>query len=506
MESLKLGQKELTLEEVREVADFGRKVELSSHAVRRVERAHAFLMRESKKGEAVYGLNTGFGPLSDVRIANEDIEQLQYNFLRSHAVGVGDYIDDRYVRAMLVLRAAALAIGNSGVSLAVIEQLLAFLNRGLCPMIPAQGSVGASGDLAPLAHLALCLIGEGRARVKGREMSGKQALKLVGLKPIRLGAKEGLALTNGTQFMTAHGTLNLLEAEYLCDVADATGAMSVEALRGTVTAFSPEIHRVRAHPGQVKSAENVRRILMHGRQKSEIAKSHENCGKIQDPYSIRCIPQVHGASRDAIAWVRQVLEREINSVTDNPLVFPASKQILSGGNFHGQIVAMAMDFLAIAVAELGSISEIRLDKLMNPAFSSLPIFLTRQSGLNSGFMIVQYAAASIVSENKTLCHPAVVDSIPTSVEKEDHVSMGAWGARKCMRVVENTRKVLAMELAAACQAIDLLRPLRSSEPIERIHRQVRKRVHRLDADRSMSDDLKQIDRMIAEREFGEIFG
>jgi histidine ammonia-lyase len=242
-------------------------------------------------------------------------------------------------------------------------------------------------------------------------------------------------------------------------------------------------------------------MLAPGGQKSEIAKSHENCGKIQDPYSIRCIPQVHGASRDAIAWVRQVLEREINSVTDNPLVFPSSKQILSGGNFHGQIVSMAMDFLAIAVAELASISEIRIDKLMNPAFSSLPIFLTRQSGLNSGFMIVQYAAASIVSENKTLCHPAVVDSIPTSVEKEDHVSMGAWATRKAARVIENSRRVLAMELAAASQAIDLLRPLRSSEPLEALHRLVRKRVHRLDSDRSLHEDLKALDQMIANREF-----
>ena len=500
MEPLKLGN-DLTLEEVRQVALEGRKVELSPHAVRRVERAHEFLLSQSKKGGAVYGLNTGFGPLSDVRIANEDIETLQCNFLRSHAVGVGEYISDRYVRAMLLLRANALAIGNSGVSLQVVEHLLAFLNRDLCPLVPEQGSVGASGDLAPLAHLSLCLIGEGRARVKGKEMSGAQALKAVGLKPLRLGPKEGLALTNGTQFMTAFGTLNLLEAEHLCDIADAAGAMSVEALRGTGTAFSPEIHQIRPHPGQILAAEHVRRMLGPGSKKSEIAKSHENCGKIQDPYSIRCIPQVHGASRDAIAWVREVLEREINSVTDNPLVFPASKQILSGGNFHGQIVSMAMDFLAIAVAELASISEIRLDKLMNPAFSSLPIFLTRQSGLNSGFMIVQYAAASIVSENKTLCHPACVDSIPTSVEKEDHVSMGAWATRKAARVIANSRRVLGMEIVAACQAIDLLRPLRSSEPIEEIHGLVRKHIHRLDADRSMHDDLRKIEQMIAEREF-----
>jgi histidine ammonia-lyase len=504
VEALKLGAKDLTLEEVREVALHGRKVELSSNAIRRIERAHEFLLSQSAKGGTVYGLNTGFGPLSDVRIANEDIETLQQNFLRSHAVGVGSYIPDRYVRAMLLLRANALAIGNSGVNLATIEHLLTFLNRELHPLVPEQGSVGASGDLAPLAHLALCLIGEGRARVKGREMTGAQALRAIGLKPLRLGPKEGLALTNGTQFMTAFGTLNLLEAEYLCDVADAAGAMSVESLRGTLTAFAPEIHRVRAHPGQVTSAQNVRKMLAPGGKKSEIAKSHENCGKVQDPYSIRCIPQVHGASRDALIWVRHVLEREINSVTDNPLVFPSSKQILSGGNFHGQIVSMAMDFLSIAVAELASISEIRIDKLMNPAFSSLPIFLTRQSGLNSGFMIVQYAAASIVSENKTLCHPAVVDSIPTSVEKEDHVSMGAWATRKAAQVIVNTRRVLAMEIAASSQAIDLLRPLRSSEPIEAIHRIVRKKVLRLDADRSLHSDLQAIELMISQGEFEEV--
>jgi histidine ammonia-lyase len=366
--------------------------------------------------------------------------------------------------------------------------------------------VGASGDLAPLAHLSLVLIGEGRARVKGRQMSGAQALKAAGLKPLTLGPKEGLALTNGTQFMCAFGVLSLLDAEHLCNVADAAGAMTIEALRGTETAFEPEIHKLRPHPGQIRSAANVRRLLLADGAKSEIARSHEGCGKVQDPYSLRCIPQVHGASRDALTWVRQVLEREINSVTDNPLVFPESKKILSGGNFHGQIVAMAMDVLAIAAAELANISERRTDKLMNPAFSGLPIFLTRNSGLNSGLMITQYAAAAIVSENKGLAHPASVDSIPTSVDKEDHVSMGAWGARKAARVVTNSRRVLAIELLAAAQAIDLLRPLRTSEPLERIHHKIRKRVPRLEQDRWLHDDLKYLEDIITTRELAPELG
>lgn len=504
MATLPLGASPLSLEDVREVALEGRRVELAPAALKRIEKAHRFLAAECKKGEAIYGLNTGFGPLSDVRIANEDIERLQYNFLRSHASGMGPYLGDEHVRAMLLLRANALAVGNSGVAPATIQSLLVFLNRGLCPLVPEQGSVGASGDLAPLAHLSLVLIGEGRARVKGREMSGAQALRAVGLKPLKLGPKEGLALTNGTQFMSAFGTLALLEAEHLCDVADATGAMTVEALRGTETAFEPEIHKLRPHPGQIRSAANVRGLLLAGGRKSEIARSHEGCGKVQDPYSLRCIPQVHGASRDAISWVRQVLEREINSVTDNPLVFPDAKKILSGGNFHGQILAIAMDVLAIAVAELASISERRTDKLMNPAFSGLPIFLTRNSGLNSGLMITQYAAAAIVSENKGLCHPASVDSIPTSVDKEDHVSMGAWGARKAAKVVENVRRVLAIELFAVTQAIDLLRPLRTSEPLERIHQTVRKRIPRVEQDRFIHDDLRFLEQLIANRELAPI--
>lgn len=499
MESLKLGARPLTLEEVWQVAVENRRVELSPAAVRKIKRAHDFLMEATETDEVHYGINTGFGIFSSVKIAHAELETLQYNILRSHAVGIGPYLPDVYVRGMLLLRAAALAIGNSGVSLPLVEQILALLNRGVHPLIPEQGSVGASGDLAPLAHLSLVLIGEGRARVKGKELSGSQALRAAGLKPIRLGPKEGLALINGTQFMTAIGTIALLEAEHLADIADLAGAMTVEAVRGTVLAFEPEIQAVRPHPGQIHTARRLRAILGSGGGKSQIAKSHEGCGKVQDPYSLRCMPQVHGASRDMMRFVREVLEREVNAVTDNPLIFPESGKILSGGNFHGEIVSMAMDMLCIATAELASISEQRLEKLINPSMSDLPVHLTRNGGLNSGFMMVQVAAASIVSENKTLCHPASVDSIPTNVDKEDHVSMGAWASRKASRVVENSRRVLAMELLAAAQGIDLLRPLQSSAIIEKAHKVIRKRSPKLDLDRALHDDMVYVERLIAER-------
>lgn len=501
MPTLQLGAAKLTLENIYQVAVEGHKVRLSDGAIRKIQRAHRFLKKEIASGKTLYGVNTGFGLLSDVKIPEKDIEQLQVNLIRSHACGVGPFLEEASARAMLLLRASTLSVGHSGVSEALVQHILDVLNAGICPLIPEQGSVGASGDLAPLSHLALVLIGEGRARYKGKEISGAQALQSAGLNPIRLGPKEGLALINGTQFMTAIGALKLLEAEYLCQVADWAGAMTLEALKGTETAFEPEIHKVRSHAGQVEVAAHMRELLLAGgKRKSQISKSHANCGKVQDPYSLRCIPQVHGASRDALKWVRQVLEQEINSVTDNPLVFPASGRILSGGNFHGQYVSLAMDLLCMAVAELASISEQRLEKLVNPAISGLPAFLTEQGGLNSGFMIVQVAAASIVSENKTLCHPACVDTIPTSADKEDHVSMGAWAARKAAQVVVNSRRVLAMELMAAAQGIDLLRPLKSSVKIESIHKKIRKQVPKMVQDRSTHEDLKYIEGLILGRE------
>jgi len=492
---IEIGARPLSLKDVHAVAREGKRVRLSPIAKAKIRRSQEYLLQEIGGGETLYGVNTGFGLMSNVRIQAKDIEQLQYNLLRSHAVGTGPALEDDNVRAMLLLRAANLAQGYSGVSVGLIERIVAVLNAGICPMVPSQGSVGASGDLAPLAHLALILIGEGRARLKGREMSGAQALKRARLKPIRLGPKEGLALINGTQFMTAIGALALLDAEHLCDVADAAGAMTLEALRGTAAAFDADIHALRPHPGQILVAKRMRSLL--DSRHSAIAKSHLGCGKVQDPYSLRCIPQVHGASRDTLTFVRGVLEREVNAVTDNPLVFPAKRKVISGGNFHGQIVAIAMDALSIAVAELASISEQRIEKLTNPALSELPAFLVKAGGLNSGFMIVQVAAASIVSENKTLCHPASVDSIPTSADKEDHVSMGAWAARKAAMVVTNVRRVLAMELLSGAQGIDLLRPLTSSPVIESLHREVRKGSRRLDRDRSLHPDIAYVEGLIA---------
>lgn len=500
MKTFQLGREKLSLEAVREVAYFGRKVTLTPGAKKKIDRAYRYLQGRTAKGETIYGVNTGFGLLSTVRIPDEDLEELQYNLLRSHSVGTGAPITIPQARAMLFLRAANLSVGHSGVRIALVDQCLRLLNAGVTPWIPEQGSVGASGDLAPLSHLSLVLIGEGRAYFRGKLMDGKRALKAAGIRPIRLGPKEGLALINGTQFMTALGALALLDAEYVCDVADLSGAISLEALKGTATPFDAEIHRVRPHPGQALVAKRLRAILQPKGAESEITRSHEDCGKVQDPYSLRCMPQVHGATRDTLRFVREVLEREIGSVTDNPLVFPASGKVLSGGNFHGQIVAIAMDALSIAMAEIASISEQRIEKLVNPAMSGLPAFLVQEGGVNSGFMIVQVAAASIVSENKTLAHPASVDSIPTSADKEDHVSMGAWAARKATKILENSRRVIAMELLAGTTGLEFHRPLRSTPKIEATIRAMRKRVKPITKDRTFYLDINAIETMLIERE------
>ena len=488
---LELGKSSLTIEEVHTVATQGLKVVLSDGAKTRIEKAHAFLGEKARSGEVIYGLNTGFGILSNVTVASKDLAKLQVNILRSHAVGVGDPLSIPHARAMVLLRAANLTQGHSGASVDVVQRLIDLLNEGITPWIPEQGSVGASGDLAPLAHLALVLIGEGKAYLEGKLISGKEALEKRGLKPVVLGPKEGLALINGTQFMGALACFAVLEAEQILKLANTTGAMTLEALRGTSVAFDKKIHDLRPHPGQIAVAK-VLRDLLETPAKSEIAMSHEGCGRVQDPYSLRCMPQVHGASMDTIRFVREIVEREINSVTDNPLVFVDEGEILSGGNFHGQYLAVATDYLSIAVAELGSISEQRFEKLISPAFSDLPTFLMKEAGLNSGFMIIQYAAASIVSENKTLCHPASVDTIPTNCFKEDHVSMGAWAARKCLKVIDNVRKVLAMELLAAAQGIDLLRPLRSTPKLEEIHATIRKVVPYYEEDAPFYEAVEQV--------------
>jgi len=484
-----IGIPRLKLEDIYNVSFNGAKVDIHPSAVNKINKASRFLSKQVLAEKTIYGVNTGFGLLSNVKISDQKIEELQYRLLRSHATGVGELLGEEEVRAMLLLRAHNLALGHSGVRIELIKKILELLNKNILPCVPSQGSVGASGDLAPLAHLALPLIGEGKILISGKRLDTATYFNKNKIKKIKLGAKEGLALINGTQFMSAVGVINLLRAEKLSEYADVISAFSLEALRGTIKAFDLDIQKVRPHPGQKKVATNILKYLNHTAP-SSIAKSHKNCDKVQDPYSLRCIPQVHGASRDCLGFVRKVLETEVNSVTDNPLVFPDKNKIISGGNFHGQIVSMSMDLLSIAVAELASISEQRIEKLVNPVISELPAFLIQDSGLNSGFMIVQVAAASLVSENKTLCHPASVDSIPTSADKEDHVSMGAWAAMKAKKVLDNSTRVLAMEWIAGAQGIDLLRPLKTTLFLEKVHKEIRKDVSFMKEDCSLSDSIE----------------
>jgi histidine ammonia-lyase len=438
---------------------------------------------------AVYGINTGFGALAETRIDARDIVRLQKNLIRSHACGVGPDLGDAEVRAMMVLRAQVVAQGYSGVRTEVVELLVAMLNAGLVPRVPAQGSVGASGDLAPLAHLALVLMGEGEAKIGGTMMPAGEALARAGLAPVELAAKEGIALINGTQFMTAIGAIAAARLRELLTAADVAGAMAVEALKGSKVPFDDRLMAVRPHPGQARSAGNLRALLAD----SEIMASHVDCEKVQDPYSLRCMPQVHGASRDALAWVEERLVCEMNAVTDNPTVLlrdDGGADILSGGNFHGQPIAIALDLAAIAAAELADISERRVEQLLNPALNTgLTPFLAPHSGLTSGFMIAQVVSSALVSENKILCHPASVDSIPTSANKEDHVSMGSIAARKLAQVVENVAGSLAIELLVAAQGVDQRAPLKPAPGVAAAHRAIRARVPTLDDDRALYRDI-----------------
>ena len=494
----------IAIEALCEVAREGRPVDLCPEARGRMERSRAAIeaiVQGGNDAPRVYGVNTGFGALSETRIDAEDIRALQRNLVRSHACAVGPLLDTFAVRAMMLLRAQVLAMGVSGVRVEVVQLLLDLLNRGVHPCIPAQGSVGASGDLAPLAHLALVLQGEGEAEFEGRAIPGADALRLAGLEPLVLQAKEGLALINGTQMMTALGALSLHDARHLLRHADLAGAMSLEALKGSAKPFDERIMQVRPHPGQARVASNLRKLLAD----SQIMESHVHCGKVQDPYSLRCMPQVHGASRDAIAWAWEVIEREINSVTDNPLVFvddAGHADLISGGNFHGQPLAIALDLAAIAVAELANISERRVEQLVNPALSSgLTPFLARESGLESGMMIAQVASASLVSENKVLAHPASVDSIPSSAGKEDHVSMGSVSARKLVSVVKNVRRCLAIELLCASFGLDQRKPLLAGSGVRAAFDKLRAVVPPLDGDRPLHEDIRRVVHLI---ETGEL--
>ncbi len=491
---------DLTLEQVDAVARHGAPVALDPEARSRMAASRAVVEELVERGEAAYGVTTGFGDLAMVRIDPSDARRLQQNLLVSHAVGVGPAHDRATVRAMLLLRANTLARGQSGCRPELVERLIDFLRLALHPVVPEQGSVGASGDLAPLAHLALPIIGRGRAEVEGEHLDGGEALARVGLAPLRLDAKEGLALLNGTQQMSAVGALTVLDAERVAGVASVTAAMSVEALLGTDVAFAAAYSAARPHPAQGRVAEELRFLL----RDSELQLAHHaQAHKVQDPYSLRCVPQVHGASRDALAYARRVLEIEINSATDNPLVFPAGSdadpdalatgggRVISGGNFHGQPVALAMDFAALAIAELGSICERRIALLIDGRLSGLPAFLAEDAGLNSGMMLLQYTAAALVSENKSLVHPASADSIPTSANQEDHVSMGSIAARHARDVLRNVERVIALELLCAGQGLDfrIARIGRPGAGVAEAHRRLRARVDHLADDRAPGPDI-----------------
>jgi histidine ammonia-lyase len=494
MERVLLDGDTLTLEEVLAVSLGRARAELSPAARERVRRSRALVEARLEDGEAHYGINTGFGTLAEVRVDRADLEKLQRNLVLSHAAGVGEPLPVPEARALMLLRANVLAKGVSGIRESTLDLLLALLDRGVVAVVPERGSVGASGDLAPLAHLALVLIGEGEAWLEGRRVPGAEALRRVGLAPVVLAPKEGLALVNGTQAMTAVGAHALLRAERLTLLADLAGAITLEGLLGSHRPFLPEIQAARGQVGQAASAARLRDLLAG----SELNASHQGpeCQKVQDPYSLRCMPQVHGAARDGVTFCRAILAREVNAATDNPLVFPESGDIVSGGNFHGQPVALALDVLAIAASHLATISERRVEQLVNPSLSGLPPFLAPRKGLDSGFMIAQVTSAALVSENKMLCHPASVDSIPSSAGREDHVSMGMAASLKARQVVENVRTCLAIELLVAAQALDLRAPLRSSAKVVEAHRRIRAAVPRLDHDRELHRDIEAVCRMV----------
>ena len=483
--AVELGDRPLELEEIAAVAA-GARLTVSAAARARVARAREFVEERFASGEAIYGVTTGFGRLANVRVEPKDAGQLQLNLVRSHAAGTGAPLDERLVRAAGVLRARSLAAGHSGIAPATFDLLVELLNRGVTPVVPCQGSVGASGDLAPLAHMTLTLIGEGEATYRGERMTSAQALERAGLRPVVLGAKEGLALINGTQLMTGIAALGTLRALRLAAAADVIGAMSLEAFLGTDRVFDSRINALRPHPGQERVASNLRALLAG----SQIMVSHRECGRVQDPYSFRCIPVVHGAVRDSIEHVRGVTSVEANSVTDNPLVFPDEGLFISGGNFHGEPIALASDFLKMAVAELAGIGERRLYLLLNAEDRGLPLFLTGRSGLQSGLMIVQYAAAALVNDNKGLCWPSSVDSIPTSAGQEDHVSMGMTSANNLVRVLDNVEGALACELIGALAATDFRRPHVSGAGTQAAYELARTRIAPWTQDRIPAPDIE----------------
>ncbi len=477
----------LTIEQVAQVAVRNNPVGLTPKAVRAIKASRRLIDSWVEKEAVIYGVTTGFGEFSNVKISREDIEALQQNLVVSHAAGTGDPLPPEIVRAMMVLRANALAKGYSGVRLETVQTLVKFLNHGITPVIPSQGSVGSSGDLVQLAHLVLTMMGKGKVLYQNEVMDANLALRKTDLQPVRLMAKEGLALINGTQMMTGYAAIAIHEAKILAKHTDIAAALSIDALKGADRSYDERIHRLRPYPGQIIVASNIRK-LMKG---SEIRESHlHHHDKIQDAYSLRCIPQVHGASHDAIDYIYNIVAVEVNAATDNPLIFSKEKDYLEGGNFHGQPIALAMDFLGIALAELANISERRIERMVNGSLSGLPRFLIKKGGLHSGLMVAQYTAASLVSENKVLAHPASVDSIPTSANQEDHNSMGSISAQKAWRILHNVQQVIAIEMMVACQGIDFHRPMKCGKGTEAAYRTVRRHIEHLEHDRVIYDDIQ----------------
>lgn len=503
--AIKIDGKSLTIEDVIDVSRHCQKVELTPEAIEAVKKARAYIEKKVEEKAVVYGLTTGFGKFANVVIDTEQTAQLQKNLIMSHTCSMGKPYETKYVRAAMLLRANSLSRGNSGIRLETLQTLIDMLNEGIHPIVPEKGSVGASGDLAPLSCIALGLIGLGKVEYKGEIMDAKEAFDKAGLKPVTLAAKEGLALNNGTQMLTSVGLHTLYDAMELMKVADIAGALTGEAMHAITKAYDPKTHELRGHKGQIDVAANMRDLLEGSKNAAPVQPN-----KVQEPYSQRCLPQIHGASRDAINYVREVVSREINAVTDNPIVFPDHDEVISGGNFHGQPMALAFDFLKIAISELANVSERRTERLVNPALSEgLPAFLTKNGGLNSGFMIAQYAAASMVSENKVYDHPACVDSIPTSANQEDHVSMGATSSRTAAMVLDNAQKVIGIELAAAAQAI-WLRQEMGEHGIDNLAKGtkaaydfIRTKVDPIEDDIIMHDHLEVFDEIIKDGSFLE---
>ena len=489
---VKIDGKSLTIEEVIKVARHGAALDIVPEALKKVKVARDFVEKKVEEGAVIYGLTTGFGKLADVVIEKSETENLQRNLILSHACAMGRPLPVEVVRAAMVLRINALSRGNSGICPNTLLSLVDMVNKGVHPQVPEKGSLGASGDLAPLAHIMLVLIGEGTAEYKGEIMTGKEAMEKAGIKPVVLSSKEGLALINGTQIMTAIGVNVLYDALKLSKTADIVMAMTGEALNTVTKAFDHKVQKLRGHQGQIDSAENIRKLLKGSENAKDIQPK-----KLQDPYSLRCTPQVHGATKDAISYVFEKVTLEINAVTDNPIIFPEEEEVISGGNFHGQPMALAFDFLKIAISELGDISERRAERLINPQLSEgLPPFLTKKSGVCSGFMIAQYSAASMVSENKIYAHPASVDSIPSSGNQEDHVSMGTTAARTAQMILDNTQKVLAIELFSACQGVYLRGETGLSPALKKVYDKVRERVEPVEDDVLMHTPMVIIDEMI----------